>query len=86
MNEHVIDYLANGLTKANHRHQHQCHDLSEVKGTQNLLLKYRMKPLLDDAIDAIELDELPIAVNRIKHVLKLMINARQRLNLAGEKL
>ncbi len=81
MNEHVIDYLNNQIVKLERINRitsnvlyHTEYDLSEAKGTHNYLLKYRMKPLLDDAIDAIEIEEPRIAAKRIGRVLKLISN------------
>ena len=72
MNEHVIDYLNNQLAKADVLLLHARHDLSEEEGTHRYLLDYRIKPLLKDSIDAIEIDVPHIATSRIKYVLKLM--------------
>jgi hypothetical protein len=72
MNEHVIDYLNNQFAKADVLLLHARHDLSEKEGTHRYLLDYRIKPLLNDAIDAIEIDVPHIAISRIKNVLKLM--------------
>ena len=74
MDEHVIDYLNNQLVESANLLCHARYDLSEAKGTSNYLLQYRIKPLLDDAIDAIEIDVPNIAIKRIKYVLKLIKN------------
>lgn len=70
--EHVIDYLNNQLVESANLLCHARHDLSEAKGTNNYLLRHRIKPLLDDAIDSIEIDVPHIAIKRIKYVLKLI--------------
>jgi|TARA_R110000822_G_scaffold214191_1_gene349281 hypothetical protein len=70
--EHVIDYLNNQLVEAEQDLIAGQWQLSEAKGTSNYLLQYRIKPLLDDAIDAIEIEVPHIAIRRIKHVLKLL--------------
>jgi hypothetical protein len=56
--------------------QHCGFDITELKGKHSNFLSERVRPLLNDAVDALEIDppELGIAVRRIQAVLYAMKN------------
>tara|TARA_R110000796_G_scaffold78510_3_gene175044 strand:- start:3640 stop:3882 length:243 start_codon:yes stop_codon:yes gene_type:complete len=56
--------------------QHYGFDITELKGKHSNFLSERVRPLLNDAVDALEIDppELGIAVRRVKTVLYVIKN------------
>ena len=55
----------------NERH-HWGFDLSESRSQTQVLLKERIQPLLEDAVDAMEIDEPAVALRRVKSALKVI--------------
>jgi len=55
----------------NERH-HWGFDLSEERAGHHILLKERIQPLLEDAVDAMEIDEPAVALRRLKSALKVI--------------
>ena len=55
----------------NERH-HFGFDLSESRSQTQVLLKERIQPLLEDAVDAMEIDEPAVALRRVKSALKVI--------------
>lgn len=62
----------------NERH-HWGHDLSSAKARHRILLRERIQPLLEDAVDAIEIDVPSVALKRVKYALKVIAE-----NLKGD--
>lgn len=56
---------------------HSGHELTETKGAQQALLRERIKPLLSDAVDALEIDPAApdVALRRLKNVIELIEKA-----------
>ena len=59
--------------------QHWGHDLTETKAEQKVLLGERLGPLLNDAIDALEIDppEPGIALRRMKAAASVIEGAKE---------
>lgn len=56
---------------------HSGHELTEAKGAQQALLRERIRPLLSDAIDALEIEPAApdVALRRLKNVTELIERA-----------
>jgi len=55
----------------NERH-HWGYDISSAKARHRILLRERIQPLLEDAVDAIEIDVPSVALRRVKYALKVI--------------
>lgn len=78
-----IDILEAELQKVktqleNERH-HWGYDISSAKARHRILLRERIQPLLEDAVDAIEIDVPSVALRRVKSALKVIAE-----NLKGD--
>jgi len=59
-------------TQLENERYHWGYDLSSAKAGHRILLKERIKPLLEDAVDAIEIDVPSVALRRVKSALKVI--------------
>ena len=71
------DALEKTETMLDNERQHWGHDLSNTKGDQRVFLTERVRPLLNDALDALEIEPPAphVALNRIKVVLSIIDEA-----------
>jgi hypothetical protein len=66
--------LANTRSELEAERHHSGHDLTEAKGAQQALLQDRIRPLLSDAIDALEIDPAApgVALRRLKNIIAII--------------
>lgn len=75
--KNLTDQLASAQSKLDESKQHWGHDIVDAKARQNTLLKSRLLPLLNDAVDALEMQPSApqISLKRLKAALRAIEEA-----------
>lgn len=69
--ENLVELLKEQVADLESKNKWNIYDMSQIRAEHRVFLTYRITPLLNDAIDAIEIEVPDIALSRIRNVLRL---------------